>query len=302
MTVTIPHHIPLAMSTVAALPTHAATTPAVFRTILAVCSQPGSDRSVVPIATAIARLAGARVVTANVERPALRSATLGAARGPARRWRSSGSARETQLPAGPLLNVIPQVARRERADAVAIAAGGTAGSADAAEIARRLLDAGTTVLAIPPLQGRQPRLAHIGIGYDGGRPADAALEIAHDLADAGRGDVARLEIAYVDDPAPCEAEDETLAPRRAAMIEWWLAELGRQVPAPVRPVRLIGDPARELAQLSRGLDLLVVGTRGGSFLRRALTGSVSRSLIAATRCPLLIVPPASGRRTPERKP
>jgi nucleotide-binding universal stress UspA family protein len=255
MTATMPDHIPLGEYEQA----HDATTPAVFRTILAVCSQPGCDRSVVPVAAAFARLAGARIVTA-----------------------------------GPRLNVIPQVARRERADAVAIAAG----SADAVEIARRLLDAGTAVLAIPPLQGRQPRLAHIGIGYDGGRPAEAALGIARDLADAGRGDVAWLEIAYVDDPAPCEADGETLAPRRAAMIEWWLTELGRQVPAPVRPVRLIGDPAGELAQLSRGLDLLMVATRGGSFLRRALTGSVSRSLIATTRCPLLIVP---GRRGSARR-
>jgi nucleotide-binding universal stress UspA family protein len=294
MTVTMPDHIPLGEYEEA----RDATTPAVFRTILAVCSQPGSGRSVVPVAAAVARLAGARIVTANVELPALRSATLVAARGPARRGRSIGPARETELPAGPLLNVIPQVARRERADAVAIAAGGAAGSADAVEIARRLLDAGTAVLAIPPLQGRQPRLAHIGIGYDGGRPAEAALEIARDLADAGRGDVAWLEIAYVDDPAPCEADDETLAPRRAAMIEWWLTELGRQVPAPVRPVRLIGDPAGELAWHSRGLDLLMVGTRGGSFLRRALTGSVSRSLIATTRCPLLIVP---GRRGSARR-
>ena len=165
-----------------------------------------------------------------------------------------------------------------------------AGPADAVEIARGLLDAGTAVIAIPPWQGRQPRLEHIGIGYDGGRPAEAAFEIARNLADGGSGEVARLEIAYVDDPAPCEPGDETLAPRRAAMIEWWLTELGRQASAPVRPVRLIGDPAAELAQHSRGLDLLVIGTRGGSFVRRALSGSVSRNLVATTRCPLLIVP------------
>ena len=78
------------------------------------------------------------------------------------------------------------------------------------------------------------------------------------------------------------------------MIEWWLRELGREVSAPVRPVRLIGDPAAELAEHSRGLDLLVVGAHKASFLRRALTGSVSGSLIATTRCPLLIVPRRRG--------
>jgi nucleotide-binding universal stress UspA family protein len=238
------------MSNASLLRGYEATAPAVFRTILAV----GPEPSVVPVAAALARLAGARVVTAN-----------------------------------PHHDLIPEVA-----DVVAIASG----SGDAVEIARRLLDAGTAVLVVPPWQGRQPQLAHIGIAYDGNQPADAAFEIARDLADAGRGDAAPLEIAYVDDPAPCEPDGETLAPRRTVMIEWWLTELGRQVSAPVRPVRLIGEPAAELAQHSRGLDLLVVGARGGGFLRRALTGSVSSRLIATTRCPLLIVPRRRG--SPQR--
>jgi nucleotide-binding universal stress UspA family protein len=236
-----------------------ATAPAVFRTILAVRPQTESSRSVVPVAAAFARLAGARVVTVDRHH-----------------------------------DLVPQVARRERADVVAIASG----SADAVGIARRLLDSGTAVLAVPPWRGRQPQLAHIGIAYDGNRPAEAAFEIARDLADAGRGDVAQIEIAYVDDPAPCEPGCETLAPRRTVIIEWWLTELGRQVSAPVRPVRLIGDPAAELAQHSRGLDLLVVGARGGGFLRRALTGSVSSRLVATTSCPLLVVPRRRG--SPQR--
>ena len=62
-------------------------------------------------------------------------------------------------------------------------------------------------------------------------------------------------------------------------------------PVPVRPVHLIGHPVRRLAQLSGNLDLLVIGRRGRHFLRRVLTRSTSTSLIATTRCPLLIVPP-----------
>ena len=79
--------------------------------------------------------------------------------------------------------------------------------------------------------------------------------------------------------------------QRPAVSDNGLAGLVEQVPAPVRPLRRVGDPAAELAELSQDLDLLVIGTRGRAPLRRALTGSVSRKLIATARCPLLIVPP-----------
>jgi nucleotide-binding universal stress UspA family protein len=87
------------------------------------------------------------------------------------------------------------------------------------------------------------------------------------------------------------------------VIEWWLADRVEHVPAHVRPLRPVGDPAVELADLSEDLDLLVIGTRGRAPLRRALTGSVSRRLIARARCPLLIVSPRMAvpeRRTPDR--
>ena len=113
------------------------------------------------------------------------------------------------------------------------------------------------------------------------------------IAEAGRGQMTRLDIAYVDDSATPRAklDSDVVASRRETAIEWWLAGLVEQVPAPVRPLRRVGDPAGELAELSHDLDLLVIGTRGRAPLRRALTGSVSRKLIATARCPLLIVPP-----------
>ena len=67
----------------------------------------------------------------------------------------------------------------------------------------------------------------------------------------------RLEVAYVDDAAPesGESDSDTIAGRRRAMIHWWLAGVADEVPGAVRPVHLIGDPARRLAQLSSNLDL-----------------------------------------------
>jgi nucleotide-binding universal stress UspA family protein len=157
----------------------------------------------------------------------------------------------------------------------------------------RCSTAGIAVLTVPTLADRRPHVRRLGIGHDGSRPAAAALAVARRIAEAGRGQMTRLDIAYVDDSASSAGEDDSdvVASRRQAAIEWWLADLVVQVPAPVRPLRRVGDPACELAELSHDLDLLVIGTRGRAPLRRALTGSVSRELIAITRCPLLIVPP-----------
>jgi nucleotide-binding universal stress UspA family protein len=166
-------------------------------------------------------------------------------------------------------------------------------SDQAAQLARTLLDAGIAVLAVPPSTDRRPQLRRIGIGHDGSRSAAAALAVVRRIAEASRGQMTRLDIAYVDDSATaaCELDSDVVASRRETAIEWWLAELAVHVPAPVRPLRQVGNPANGLAELSHDLDLLVIGTRGRAPLRRALTGSVSRRLIATARCPLLIIPP-----------
>ena len=58
-----------------------------------------------------------------------------------------------------------------------------------------------------------------------------------------------------------------------------------------------GGPAEQLANASRQLDLLVVGSRRYGPVRRVLLGSVSSALIERVHCPMLIVPRASTART-----
>jgi nucleotide-binding universal stress UspA family protein len=160
---------------------------------------------------------------------------------------------------------------------------------------RRLLEAGTAVLVVPPLARSRPRVLRIGIGYDGGRSADAALEIARALVAARVSPVTHMDVVYVDDTASgsCDAQEQVVGSRREAILVWWLENVASQIPTPVRVSRPAGDAANELAQLSDELDLLIVGTRGQTPLRRALTGSVSTKLVATTRCLLLIVPSAT---------
>lgn len=254
------------MPSMTAIRTESPETSTVFETILAVCQSRSWGAPLVPVATTLARLAGARLVVAHAARPTVQRSPSDAL------WLASRA--------------------QEPADVVAIATSGDSRSDDAAaSVARRLLDAGTAVLAVPPLGRPQPHLRHIGVGYDGGEPAKAAQATARALVYARPGQIARVDLAHVDDSAAWEAPGEPYASQRAAAIEWWLEQVSQHLCAPVRTIRPIGDAATELAKISRHLDLLVIGTRGRAPLRRALTGSVSGTLIGTTRCPLLIVPP-----------
>jgi nucleotide-binding universal stress UspA family protein len=61
---------------------------------------------------------------------------------------------------------------------------------------------------------------------------------------------------------------------------------------PCRAEARIGDPAVELAEASRGLDLLVCGSHGRGPLRAVLLGSVTERLLRIAGCPVVIVPRA----------
>jgi nucleotide-binding universal stress UspA family protein len=57
-----------------------------------------------------------------------------------------------------------------------------------------------------------------------------------------------------------------------------------------------GDPVTQLAEASRGVDLLVCGSRAHGPLGSVLLGSVSRPLLDRAACPVLIVPRGRERR------
>ena len=63
--------------------------------------------------------------------------------------------------------------------------------------------------------------------------------------------------------------------------------------------RLTGDPAELLAEYSKHVDLLVVGSRGYGPLRAVLAGGVGGRVLRTAHCPVIIVPrgvePALGK-------
>jgi nucleotide-binding universal stress UspA family protein len=52
----------------------------------------------------------------------------------------------------------------------------------------------------------------------------------------------------------------------------------------------VGDPAEVIVELSKGLDLLVCGSRGYGPARAVLLGSVSRRVTAEAQCPVIVLP------------
>jgi nucleotide-binding universal stress UspA family protein len=70
-----------------------------------------------------------------------------------------------------------------------------------------------------------------------------------------------------------------------------------QVPE-VRDVRVdveFGEPEESLVDLSRHLDVLVMGSRGYGPAKAVLLGGVSRRVTAAAECPVLVIPRGAAR-------
>lgn len=120
-----------------------------------------------------------------------------------------------------------------------------------------------------------PRPRRILVGYDGSEAGQRALAAAADLA--GYGSV--LTVLSVADG---QAVDGLLDDAREQLLR-------RQVSA--HYVSRTGDPARELIEASRELesDLIVVGRRQQSQLRRLVLGSVSTEVVNQASCDVLVV-------------
>jgi nucleotide-binding universal stress UspA family protein len=68
------------------------------------------------------------------------------------------------------------------------------------------------------------------------------------------------------------------------------AELGEPQPLSVTVRAMNGYVAEELIGASRGVDLLVLGSRGAGGFARLLMGSVSYQVVHHAHCPVVVVP------------
>jgi nucleotide-binding universal stress UspA family protein len=144
---------------------------------------------------------------------------------------------------------------------VLIATDGSEGAVAAAQHALRVLapDASVLVLAVAET------------------PADAAAGL-----DSGFG-------GDITDPEVVEVEWRAGQMRAEDAVRHMVELLGPR--AGVESRIEAGDPARAICEVAREAraDVVVVGSRGHGFLRRALMGSVSSHVLHHAPCPVLVV-------------
>ncbi len=162
---------------------------------------------------------------------------------------------------------------------------GPVGRALPGDSARATVNDAACPVAVAP-HGYTDRAADVktvGVAYDGGAEANAALAVARDVAAAHE---ARLLALTVITPVPG-------AVSRMRTLEHAARDALKQLEG-VEGRVVVGSPPDELVGFGDKLDLLVVGSRGRGPLRRLILGSTSLHLTREARCPLLIIPRSAG--------
>jgi len=178
-------------------------------------------------------------------------------------------------------------ARREDAELVVVGAHGHRhpGGLARGGVAERLIhESRLPVVVVPAGWGAAPhRFRLIGVAFDGRPESRTALALAAGLAE--RAQAAMRVIAVT--PAAAQPNGMLAAELHAAVEE---------LPSSLRALPVVdrGNIARQLSEESaKGLDVLVCGSRGHGPFGGVLFGSVSRALIRAAECPVLVVPRTS---------
>ncbi len=123
----------------------------------------------------------------------------------------------------------------------------------------------------------------IGIAWSGAPESDEALEWATVLAERTP---ATMQIIRVLDPR--HPEGTPLQPGIRERAEALCDTARLRVDAETRLEW--GDAAPVLVEISRGLDLLVLGSRAHGPVRRTLLGGVSTDVLHGAHCPVVVLP------------
>ena len=170
--------------------------------------------------------------------------------------------------------------RHPRALVIGSSRGGVEGTVSLGSVGELLLHGGGAAVAVAPSGFTPParRPIEIGVAYGVTPESDDAVRVAVDLAQRAGAD---LRVLTVREPAPHHEMPERVPGEH---LERALAG------AEGDRVELDGDPAVALAAASSDLDLLIAGSRSYGPLGAVLLGAVTRRLVHAARCPLMVVP------------
>ena len=135
------------------------------------------------------------------------------------------------------------------------------------------------------------RVQRIGVGYDGRPESRQAFALAAALA--GECGASITVQSVVGTPLPhadfAAFDEEWLRDAQVAAtddLRELLADTGVEATGDV----VVGVPVDELLELSRRVELLVLGSRAWGPVRRILVGSTAAALTREAHCPVLVLP------------
>lgn len=257
--------------------------------------------SVVPDARAIRSAWGPLVVgpIADIEHD-LAAEAEDALAAPLARLRTLGVQCDGLVARGRAPHVIAEEASRTGAGLVVVGSRGLGaiGSTVLGSVSQEVVD----LARCPVLVARGPRIARIVLGTDGSQSAEAAEVVLASLPIAGRVPVQVARVAEVLRPlttgiAPTlysealawQAEYEAEAARQGLRLAADAAERLRVSGINAESVVRTGDPAAELLTLAPdSTDLIIVGTRGMTGIKRLALGSVARRVLHRAKASVLV--------------
>jgi nucleotide-binding universal stress UspA family protein len=157
---------------------------------------------------------------------------------------------------------------------------------------------------VPVLVARGPSMRRVTLAWDGSASAERAAGLLTDWPAFAAAEVHVLSVADVDAPwwaradvvseeVAAEAYDEAAEPSRRQHEEMAREMADRLAEAGLRatPARRDGDPAEQIVRFAKSqeADLVVLGTRGRTGLKRLLMGSVARNVLLHVHCSVLLV-------------
>ena len=171
---------------------------------------------------------------------------------------------------------------------------GRLGRVVAGDDAVATLHGSSCAVAVAPrgLEGQTwDRVKRIGVGYDGRPESRQAFALAAALARECGASIAVQSVVGTPLPYADSAafDEEWLRDAQVAAtddLRDLLADAGVEATGDV----VIGVPVDELLELSRRVELLVLGSRAWGPVRRILVGSTAAALTREAHCPVLVLP------------
>lgn len=200
---------------------------------------------------------------------------------------------------------LAQLARGARADLIVVASSrrGLLGRTFAGDSVADVLRHAPCPVAVAPVgfSAETGPIEHLVVGYDGSAEADAAAELASELALRDGGLVGAVQV--VEDYVAATAVGGISAGVDARLLDQAYAAARANLDALAERfdfdgVITTGRAAHELAAASADADVLCVGLHEHGVLDRLLVGSTAHALLREQHAPLVIVPPRVAAAAP----